>query len=193
MDFRSEIKDEDEYVREAIIKYGDVQHSAILDAFGHLCFYDDMKKFAEDRDGSSSLTAKFEWGDNTDTEMWFSVFVNTDRCDDFDNLLYRGSFHKKGLAMEPFITLKMIEERLEAEAEEEEAEENVEAVDKDDSVSPLTVFLAEMVSKLNEQEIETSSPQTPNSCLSSGVAEKDSEDGGDSPQETFQPQIYDYR
>ena len=64
-------------------------------------------------------------------------------------------------------------------------------------VNELSTVLSGMVAALNPLDTvdytpQAESPQTPNSYLSTGVAEKD-EDGGDSPQSPHQPQISDYR
>jgi hypothetical protein len=102
-----------------IIEYGEVQHSTILEIFGHLMFYDDLKLYAKDPDASTFLTGEFDWGDRASYDFWLSVYANTKETDDVSKLLYQGKFQRYGMSMEPFITLQSIEDRLEAEEDEE--------------------------------------------------------------------------
>jgi len=108
-----------------IIEYGDVQHSTIVDIFGHLMIYDDLKPYARDPESFTFLTAKFDYGDRSTLDLWFSVFANTTDTDDGSKLLFQQKFNRNAISMEPFITLNDIENHLEGiEDEAREREES---------------------------------------------------------------------
>jgi hypothetical protein len=121
--FRKQIRDESGRLVEEVINYGEIMNWTIVDIFGHLMFYDDLKKYARFPDETTYLTAEFRWN-RFDEQCHFAVFTNTDSTDSYHtNGFYHGSFHQGAMSMEPFITLGQIESELEnAEDEEREAE-----------------------------------------------------------------------
>jgi hypothetical protein len=113
--FKDVTKDENGKWETEVIRYGEIQHSTILEIFGHLMFYDDLKFYARREDDTTYFTAKYEWSEN---ECYFSVFTDTDHSDEYDKLFFRQAFNRHAMSMEPFITLGQIERGLELEEEE---------------------------------------------------------------------------
>ena len=115
--FKDEVKDVDGCDLIETIRYGEIMHSTILEIFGHLMYYDDLKFYARDRDASTYLTAEFRWRND---DCNFTVFKDTDSTDSFStDGFYHGQFNRYSMSMEPFITLGQIESELEN-AEDEE-------------------------------------------------------------------------
>jgi hypothetical protein len=100
-----------------VIQYGEVSHRTILDIFGHLMYFDDLKQIAKFPDETTYLVAKYEWDEK---ECYFTVFKNTNRTDEYSNdvFFFERKFERNSMGMEPFITLSQIECELEAEESE---------------------------------------------------------------------------
>jgi hypothetical protein len=120
--FRKQLRDESGKLVEEVINYGEIMNSTIVEIFGHLMLYDDLKKYARFPHETTYLTAEFNYRE--EHKCYFAVFTDTDSTDSYHtNGLYHGEFHRGGMSMEPFITLGQIESELEnAEDEEREAE-----------------------------------------------------------------------
>ena len=132
--FKDVTKDENGKLETEVIRYGEIQHSTILEIFGHLMFYDDLKFYARREDDTTYFTAKYEWSEN---ECYFSMFHSTNRTDHYDRLFFSQAFNRLSMSMEPFITLYGIEQHLQA---EEDAERSVAESSTESSVpaSPAT-------------------------------------------------------
>jgi hypothetical protein len=120
--FRKQLRDESGKLVEEVINYGEIMNSTIVEIFGHLMLYDDLKKYARFPHETTYLTAEFNYRE--EHKCYFAVFTDTDSTDSYHtNGFYHGEFHRGGMSMEPFITLGQIESELEnAEDEEREAE-----------------------------------------------------------------------
>jgi len=122
--FKDEFFEGGKLVKE-VIRYGEISHRTILDIFGHLMFYDDLKFYARDPDASTYLVGKFEWDED---DCYFTVFKNTDCTEEYHTgcVFYEGrKFERYAMAMEPFITLGQIEYELEAQEEETSSSEAI--------------------------------------------------------------------
>lgn len=110
--FKDVTKDENGHLETEVIRYGEIQHSTILDIFGHLMFYDKLEFYTRDQCASTYFTAKFKYSED---ECYLSVFSNTNRTDHYDDLFFSRAFDRLSMSMEPFITLGQIERDLQAE------------------------------------------------------------------------------
>ena len=155
--FKDDTLDEKGRLVEEVIRYGEIQHSTLVEIFGHLMFYDDLKNYAKfpDRCETSYVTVKTKYLNFSKDGDWkrfrFSVFIDTDRTDDYSNLFYEGTFEYGKTSMEPFITLGQIEDELmTAEDEERSSSEATSPKDSIEATSPKAT--------VDTAEIQTSDP-----------------------------------